>query len=165
MGSELVITVKDLLLFILWAGIVAFFVYLILILRNVLKIVKNINKVVEDNKVAIDSTLEVVPEITKHAEIITGEVAHDIQSFRATIDNIASTTESVSGTIKSNQGFVDGLSSFMHTLSIGKVLYDKYFSSKVKHVKDAADEVEQVIKNQETSKEASKESTEEPFQS
>lgn len=160
MGSELVITVKDLLLFILWAGIVTFFIYLILILKNVLKIVKNVNKVVEDNKVAIDSTLEVVPEITKHAEIITGEVAHDIQSFRNTVDNIASTTESVSGAIKSNQGFVGGLSSLMHTVSIGKVLYDKYFASKVKDVKDAANEVDETIKSTEKKEEASPEKTE-----
>jgi len=147
MGSQLVFTLKDLLLFILWGSLVTLFIYLILILRRVLKIIKSVNLIVDDNKTNIDSTMNVVPELAKHAEVITNEVAHDIQAFRSTIDNIAETTESVTGTIKENKGFADGLASFMHSISIGKVLYDKYFSKKVKNVKDAANEVNETIQN------------------
>lgn len=145
MENQLVITVKDLLLFVLWGSVVTLFVYLIMILRRVLKIMKSVNLVVDGNRQNIDATLNIVPELTKHIETITGEVAHDVQAFRPTVDNVAETTESITETIKSNKGFVDGLSSFMHTFSVGKALYDKFFSSKVQDIKDIMDEVDDVI--------------------
>lgn len=146
MDSQLIITVKDLLLFILWGSIVTLFVYLILILRRVLKIMKSVNQVVDGNREHIDATLGIVPDLTKHVEAITGEVAHDIQSFRTTVDNIAGTTESVTGKIKENQGFVDGLGSFMHTFAIGKAFYDKYFASKVDDIKETLNEVDEIVR-------------------
>ena len=146
MDSQLIITVKDLLLFILWGSIVTLFAYLILILRRVLKIVKSVNQVVDGNRENIDATLDIVPELTKHVEAITGEVAHDIQSFKTTVDNIAGTTESVTGKIKENQGFVDGLGSFMHTFAIGKAFYDKYFASKVDDIKETLNEVDEIVR-------------------
>jgi len=142
MDSQLVITLKDFLLFILWGGIVTLFVYLILILRRVLKVMKAFNEVVASNRENIDATLNIVPDLTKHVEAITGEVAHDVQAFRSTIDNIAGTTESITGTIKENQGFMSGLSSFMHTVAIGKAFYDKYFASRIKDIKDTVSEAE-----------------------
>lgn len=146
MDSQLIITVKDLLLFILWGSIVTLFVYLILILRRVLKIMKSVNQVVDGNRENIDATLGIVPDLTKHVEAITGEVAHDIQSFRTTVDNIAGTTESVTGKIKENQGFVDALGSFMHTFAIGKAFYDKYFASKVDDIKETLNEVDEIVR-------------------
>ena len=140
MDSQLVITLKDFLLFILWGGIVTLFVYLILILRRVLKVMKAFNEVVDSNRENIDATLNIVPDLTKHVEAITGEVAHDVQAFRTTIDNIAGTTESITDTVKENQGFMNGLSSLMHTVAIGKAFYDKYFASKIKDVKDTVSE-------------------------
>ncbi len=141
MDNQLVITVKDLLLFILWGALLTLFIYLILILRRALKIVKSVNQVVDENRANIDATLNIVPDLSKHIEVITGEVAHDVQSFRTTIDNIAGTTESVTGTIKENQSFVSGLSSFLHTMSIGKALYDKYFGGKIRDIKETVSEV------------------------
>lgn len=142
MDSQLVITLKDFLLFILWGGIVTLFVYLILILRRVLKVIKAFNEVVDGNRENIDATLNIVPDLTKHVEAITGEVAHDVQAFRSTIDNIAGTTESITDTIKENQGFMNGLSSLMHTVAIGKTFYDKYFASKIKDFKVTVSEAD-----------------------
>lgn len=147
MDSQLVISVKDLLLFILWGGIVTIFVYLIMILRHALKVVKSVNGVITDNRQSIDDTLTIVPDLAKHVETITGEVAHDVKAFRPTVDNIAETSHSITDTLKENQGFVDGLSSFMHTVSIGKVLYDRYFSGKMHDIKDAANEVNEAFRD------------------
>lgn len=145
MDSQLVITLKDFLLFILWGGIVTLFIYLILILRRVLKVMKAFNEVVDGNRENIDATMNIVPDLTKHVEMITGEVAHDVQAFRSTIDNIAGTTESITDTIKENQGFMNGLSSLMHTVAIGKTFYDKYFASKIKDIKDTVNEANDIF--------------------
>ncbi len=142
MNSELIFSVKDLLLFILWALLVGIFGYLILILHRAFKMVKQVSKIVEDNKESIDKTLAIVPDLTQNIESISGEVSHDISAFRETIDNVSETTESVTETINENKSFIDGLSSFMHTISIGKALYDKYFGDKIVDIKDVVSEVE-----------------------
>lgn len=141
MDSTLVFSLKDVLMFILWGALVTLLVYLILIFRNALLTVKSVRKLVEDQSKNIDATMVLVPELTKNITAITEEAAHDLQAFRSTVDNIAETTDAVTSTINENKGFVDGLSSFMHTVSIGKVLYDKYFSKGVKDVKNAANDV------------------------
>ena len=145
MDSQLIITLKDFLLFILWAGLVTVFVYLFLILRRALKLMKEINLIVEDNRKSIDATLDTVPDLTRNIEVISGEISHDIAAFRGSVDNVAETADSVTETLKKNKGALDGLASFMHTIAIGKVLYDKYFGGKVDDLKEAADAVSEVI--------------------
>jgi len=142
MGNQMIFTFKDLLLFVLWGCLVTLLIYLVLILRRALLVMKQVNQIVDGNRKSIDATMDVVPLLTKHLETITDEVAHDVQAFRGTVDNIAETAESVTDTINENQNFVGGLSSFMHTVSIGKALYDKYFGDKVKEFKDVVSEVE-----------------------
>ncbi|MDN5351219.1 MAG: hypothetical protein PWQ12_135 [Clostridiales bacterium] len=145
MDSQLVITLKDFLLFILWAGLAVIFIYLILILSRALRVMKQINLIVEDNRKSIDDTLEVVPDLTKNIEAISGEISHDIAAFRDSVDNVAETAGSVTDTLKKNKGAIEALSSFLHTVSVGKVLYDKYFKEKVDDVKDAADAVQETM--------------------
>jgi ABC-type transporter Mla subunit MlaD len=113
-----------------------------LILRRALLIVKQVQQIITDNKTNINATMDIVPSLMKNVDTITDEVAHDVNAFRNTIDNIASTTESVTNTIKSNNGIVDGLSSIMHSAAITKTLYDKYFHSKIKPVKDVFTDVQ-----------------------
>lgn len=142
MNSELVFSFKDLLLFVLWGFLVGIFAYLLLILRRALKVMKQVNQIVDSNRESIDKTLAIVPDLTQNIESISNEVSHDIAAFRGTVDNIAETTESVSETINENKSFVDGISSFMHTMAIGKALYDKYFGHHVEVVKEVIKEVE-----------------------
>jgi methyl-accepting chemotaxis protein len=106
---------------------------------------KQINLIVEDNRKSIDDTLEVVPDLTKNIEAISGEISHDIAAFRDSVDNVAETAGSVTDTLKKNKGAIEALSSFLHTVSVGKVLYDKYFKEKVDDVKDAADAVQETM--------------------
>lgn len=145
MDSQMIITFKDLLLFVLWGCLVTLLIYLVLILRRALLVMKQVNQIVDGNRKSIDATMEVVPLLSKHLETITDEVAHDVKAFRGTVDNIAETAESVTDTINTNQDFVGGLSSFMHTASIGKALYDKYFGDKMKDFKDIVSEVEKTM--------------------
>lgn len=149
MNSQLVFSVKDLLLVILWGSLVTLFVYVILILRRTLKIVKQVNQLVDDNRSSIDNTLSVVPELTKNIEMISSEVAHDVGAFRETVDNIADTTQSVTGAIRENQGFMSGLGSIMHTVAIGKALYNRYFGDRIDDLKTTVSDVDEVIRNAE----------------
>lgn len=142
MNSEMVFTFKDLLLFGLWGCLVTVLIYLIRILRRTFLTMKDIQSIVKDNKRQIDATMDIIPQLTQNVETISQEVAHDIQAFRSTVDNIADTTEAVTETIKSNKGVMEGLSSIMHSAAITKALYDKFFGEKVKAAKDVFNSVE-----------------------
>lgn len=127
MPTTITFTFQDLLLFILWGLICAVFVLLIMILIRAYKTVKTLQKTVSDNRTHIDKTIEVVPRLTGSVEKIADEVAHDIAAFRPTVDNISETSSNVTGKLNENSGLVSGIGSFVHTISIGKALYDKYF--------------------------------------
>lgn len=150
MDNVLVFSLKDLLMFVLWGALVTLLVYLILIFRRALLTMKQINQMVEEQRQNIDATMAIVPDLTKNINTITEEAAHDIQAFRSSVDNIAETTNAVTSTLNENKGFIDGLSSFMHTISIGKVLYDKYFAKGVKDVKEAANDIHETLHEDET---------------
>lgn len=145
MDSQMIFTLKDFLVFVLWGCLVLLLIYVILILRRALMIVKQVNKIVETNQKSIDATLDIVPGLAKNVESITEEVAHDVSAFRSTVDNIAETTHSVTSSINENKGMVEALSSTMHTVALGKAFYDKYFKSKVNDFQDVVDEVDDVM--------------------
>ncbi len=157
MPTQIIFTFQDLLLFLLWGLVVAIFVLLIMILLRSYKIVKALNKTIEDNRTHIDKTLAIVPKLSENLEKISTEVEHDLNAFTPTVDNIAETSENVTSKLNENAGLVSGIGSIVHTVSIGKALYDKYFSKKYQttmtEVKDAIYDVGETIRELERNKE------------
>ena len=98
-------------------------IYAIVILRKTYLTIKELHKIVEDNKENIDKTMNEVPDLTKNITRITDEVAHGTEVFRGTVDNVADTTQTVSSKI--NGTVTESLASLMHTATIGKKAYDK----------------------------------------
>lgn len=160
MPTTITFTFQDLLLFVLWGLVVTVFVLLIRILLKALKIVKEIQLTVSENRAHIDKTIEFVPKISDHVEKISGELAHDIAAFRPTVDNIAETSQNVTAKLDENAGLVSGIGSIVHTISIGKALYDKYFGKKIEttmsDIKDVILDVGNTIREIEKEKEESK---------
>lgn len=146
MNSEIIISLKDILLFVLWGLLVVIFTYLILILIKAFKIIKEVHLIVAANRPNIDATLDIVPKLTENVEAISAEFAHDVTAFRGTVDNVAETSESITKALKENQSFMDGISSFMHSIAIGKALYDKFFGEKLEKVKEVVRETEEELK-------------------
>lgn len=97
-------------------------IYTILILRKSYLTIKEVQKVVEDNKESIDKTLLEIPEVTKNVKRITEEVAHGAEAFHGTVDNIAETSNTV--TAKVNNSVSEGLASILHTATLGKKAFD-----------------------------------------
>ncbi|MBS7527149.1 hypothetical protein KHM83_10705 [Fusibacter paucivorans] len=142
MDSQIVFSFKDLLLFVLWGALIGVFAYLILILRRVLKVIKQVNAIVDDNRTEIDQTLKVVPSLTENIEAITAEVSHDMNQFRGTVENIAETTEAVSGVINEQKSAVSSVSSVVNTLALIVAFFNKFFG----HDDDANEEKNSVQK-------------------
>lgn len=127
MNSPISITLSDLGIIVIWGLVSAILIYIILILARFYKSFKQVMQVMEDNRAHIDKTLAEVPEITHNANVISREMAHGLEAFHGTVDNIAETTESVTGVIKDRGSVVNGITSVIHTASILKSAFDKFF--------------------------------------
>ena len=96
--------------------------YGVIILRKTYLTIKEVHKIIEDNKESIDKTLVELPEVTQNVKRITEEVAHGAEAFHSTIDNVAETSDTI--TSKVNNTVTEGLASILHTASLGKKAFD-----------------------------------------
>lgn len=116
------ITSVDLFLSIFLISLTILVVYAIMILRKSYLTIKEMQKLVEENRESIDKTLVELPEVTANVRRITDEVAHGAEAFHGTVDNVAETTDTI--TEKVNNSITEGLASVMHTASLGKKAFD-----------------------------------------
>lgn len=128
MNSEIVFTLKDLGMFVLWGLLVAVLIYILLILVRFYRSFKELMAIVDDNRQNIDKVLDEAPGISQNINQISGEVSHIMTSFHGTIDNVAETSEAVTGSFKDNNELVSQISTFFKVLATIKEGYDKLFN-------------------------------------
>ncbi|MGO1581430.1 MAG: hypothetical protein ACTHWZ_08510 [Peptoniphilaceae bacterium] len=109
-----VITLQDLLTIILYLAGAGALIFLALVLKNVLGIVKKINKTLEDNEQIIDDTIKKVPtlsdnavEITNNVNLISGEASELVVNARPEIDRLISTVGTITNTVNDISRTVD----------------------------------------------------------
>jgi ABC-type transporter Mla subunit MlaD len=129
LNSQLVFTLKDFGMLVLWALLVAILIFILLVLIRFYRSFKDIMKIVDDHRTNIDKVLEEAPGITKNVNQISDEVNTTLKAFHGTIQNVAETTETVTGTIKDNKDIVSNISSVFNTARIVKGSYDRIFKS------------------------------------
>jgi ABC-type transporter Mla subunit MlaD len=127
MNSEIVFSLKDLGMFVLWGLLVAVLIYILLILVRFYRSFKQIMAIVDENRTNINQVLDEAPSITKNVNQISGEVAHIMESFHGTVENIADTSEEVTGTFKENNELVGQISTVFKILATIKEGIDRVF--------------------------------------
>ncbi len=127
MNSQIVFTIKDLGMFVLWGLLVAVLIYILLILVRFYRSFKEVMAIVDDNRQNIDKVLDEAPGISQNINQISGEVSHIMTSFHGTIDNVAETSESVTGSFKDNNELVAQISSIFKILTTIKEGFDRLF--------------------------------------
>lgn len=100
------ITIQDffkLILFLLSIGAMG---YLILIFKNISKLLKNINSVIEENEISIDTTIKQLPQIseninsiTKNTDIAIKDLMPEINGLVHNINNISDKVGSITESI------------------------------------------------------------------
>ncbi|MBN2259036.1 MAG: hypothetical protein JW702_00675 [Clostridiales bacterium] len=95
MNTQIVFTLSDIGKFALWAAFLVILLYFIFILRRIYIALKDLTKVVEENRTQIDSILKSAPGITKNFEQISKDLSSDISAFNGTVSNLASITEKI----------------------------------------------------------------------
>ncbi len=95
-------TLQEFFLIILWMVLIAMIVMIIGILFSAIQTMRDIRKIVKENRDNINQILNEVPGITKNVHEVATEASHAVSVFRPTVDNVAETAESVTETIKDN---------------------------------------------------------------
>ncbi len=137
MNSQLVFTLKDVGMLVLWALLVAILIFILLVLIRFYRSFKDIMKIVDDHRANIDKVLEEAPGITKNVNQISDEVNTTLKAFHGTIQNVAETTENVTTTIKDNKDIVANVSSVFNTARIVKGSYDRIFKTETEAEADS----------------------------
>lgn len=108
------ITLQDLLGIVLYVAGAGVLIYLILVLKNVLGIVKKINLTIENNQDVIDDTFKKVPKLTDDAteiaanvNLISGEASELIVAARPEVEKLVGTVGSITNTVDDISRSVD----------------------------------------------------------
>jgi len=109
--NELTVSLSDLGMIILWAALLVLIIYLTLVLKNLYGTLKEVQEVLSTNRENIDNTLAQVPSIAQNIEEITGEVSHDVQTVRGTLDAIAHKSEIAAASIDDTGDIITGIAS------------------------------------------------------
>lgn len=125
MNTQIVFTLKDLGMFVLWGLLVAVLIYILLILVRFYRSFKEVMAIVDENRQNINQVLDEAPGITKNVNQISEEAAHFMTAFHGTVDNVAETSESVTGTFKENNDLVGKISMVFKVLGVLKDGIDK----------------------------------------
>lgn len=93
MGRE--ITWGELIILVLFVLGSALLVYLIMAVSNLLRLLKNVNQIVEKNKGHIEKTVEKLPEITDNTAKITGMVKDNLETIGKVVDDVGKISDTV----------------------------------------------------------------------
>lgn len=104
------ITLNDLLKIILYLAATGALIYLLLVLKNVLGIVKQIKEHIEKNEKIIDDTFRKVPALTDNAVEITNNVSIISSETQGLISNAKPEVERLIGTVGNITNTVDDIS-------------------------------------------------------
>lgn len=134
MTNVISFTLKDIGIFVLWALVVVILYYLVLLLKDLFFSVKNIRKIIEENRENFDKILDEAPGISKNANNISKEVSDTMVKFRGSIDNVAESSENITQTLKENDTINKQLASLFQSIGMIKKLIDKYITPSEKDV-------------------------------
>lgn len=125
MNSPITFTVSELLLSVVWIGLIVLIAYVVAILIRFYRMSKKVEGILDRHKDDVDLIIKELPQITQNVQEISTEAAHMTKAFRGTVDNMAETAEHVTGAVNENSAINETLTSVYKALSTVKVIFDK----------------------------------------
>lgn len=108
------ITLQDFLAIILYVAGAAVLIYLALVLKDILQIIKKINKTIDDNQGVIDDTIKKVPmltddavEIAKNVNSISNDTSELLSSAKPEVERLLGTVSQITNTVEDISRSVD----------------------------------------------------------
>lgn len=123
---ELMISLGDLITIVLFILGSALLVYLILVVSKLLRVIKNVDEIVEKNKENIQKSIEKLPEITDNAAKITGMVKNNLDSVQHVFDDVGKISTTVRDGVETIQkDIILKVKSVLDIIDIVKRLIEK----------------------------------------
>lgn len=124
------ISIAELGTAILWLAAVVLLVYLILLAKNALSILKSVSGILKTNEENIENSMNEIPNILHNVDEITGEVSHDIKSVRATVDTITEKSIVAADSLENIDSIIAGVTTVIQSGIFLKDLYSKSATKK-----------------------------------
>lgn len=128
--NNITISLSDLGLMLLWAALLVLIVYLVLVLKKVNDALKEVREILANNKENIEYTLNEMPSIAKNIDAITGEVSHDVQAVRETIDTITEKSGSAAKSLTDTDSIITGITAIIQMSMFLKNFLENTFPKK-----------------------------------
>ncbi|SHJ09714.1 Uncharacterized protein YoxC, contains an MCP-like domain [Clostridium amylolyticum] len=96
---DIMISLKDMFLILLFLLIAGVCVYLIVTLKNVTSTVKNLNKLIEANTENINSVVTTLPKIAKNVDKITEAVPQVVNNVNDIVLDVKGSVDTVTDTV------------------------------------------------------------------
>lgn len=90
------ITLEDLMIFIVFLLAIGLGVFLIIAIKNIVNILKKINKIVDENEKSIDTILKETPLIMENVNKITADVQETVESVKPSVTSIIKNVDIIS---------------------------------------------------------------------
>lgn len=120
------ISVKDLISFILFLLGATAVVYLVIVLHNVNKLVKQVNLVIADNKTNIDKTMEVMPEVANNLNSTVISIRGTVDRTGNIIDNFEGTVSEVAASFEdASESIIDVIKASINVIKTIMSLFSK----------------------------------------
>jgi len=104
---EFQLSIRDLALFLLFAGALVTLVYLIIVLKRLAEVLKSTNKIITDNEKSINELLEKAPLIADNTAEITERLSKSAQKAEAVLPHILSNVENITGSVQKSVQTID----------------------------------------------------------
>lgn len=120
------ISVKDLISFILFLLGATAVVYLVIVLHNVNKLVKQVSLVIADNKTNIDKTMEVMPEMANNLNSTVVSIKGTVDRTGNIIDNFEGTVSEVAASFEdTSESIIDVIKASINVIKTIMSLFSK----------------------------------------
>ncbi len=93
------IRLEELMIFIVFLLGIGLGVFLIMAIKNLATILKNINKIVEENEKSIDTILKEAPPIMENVNKITRDLQETLEDVKPSVTNIVKNVDTISDDI------------------------------------------------------------------
>ena len=119
------ITISDVGITILWLAILVLIIFLTILIKRGIDILKNVSTLLEINEEKINETVTEVPGILQNVNDITGEVAHDIKAVRTTVDTITEKSSVAADSLENIDSVIAGVTTVIQSGMWLKDIYNK----------------------------------------
>lgn len=119
------LTISEIGMMILWAALMVLIVFLIILAKRAIDVLKNVTNIISTNEESLTNTIGELPSILHNVDEITGELSHDVKAVRSTVDTITEKSSIAADSLEDIDSVIAGVTTVIQSGLFLKDLYDR----------------------------------------